>query len=249
MAGMLAEPSTQLTPVGATSIDRSWRGVYRVGGVCLLLLGLLYLSEPTFARALNVAPADSEAYLANLAAHPTPARILYGLFCLIDFLTLPAALALYLALQRVARNAMLLAAALLVVSALLDVTLTEMNQLTLVTLTQHAAAATSDAQRVAYTAAADYARATIPLATFYSYVLGALGILIAAWVMRKSVFSRWTAHAGIGGGMMLVLAGFYVIVPALSILLTPGFLLAGLWALSAGVRLYRLNGREQEPVS
>ena len=31
----------------ASRVDPSWKGVYRVGGVCLFLVGLIYLTEVT----------------------------------------------------------------------------------------------------------------------------------------------------------------------------------------------------------
>ncbi len=37
----------------ASNVDPSWKGVYRVGGVCLLLAGLIYLTEVTLGRFLG----------------------------------------------------------------------------------------------------------------------------------------------------------------------------------------------------
>ncbi len=71
---------------------------------------------------------------------------------------------------------MLVATGLLFLFLVMDLVLTEFNSLTLVTLAEHYASATIDAQRLAYMAAADYALATIPIATFYSWVVGSLGI-------------------------------------------------------------------------
>lgn len=46
----------------ASHVDPSWKGLYRVGGVCQLLAGLIYLSEVTLGILLGPAPADSQHY-------------------------------------------------------------------------------------------------------------------------------------------------------------------------------------------
>lgn len=102
-------------------------------------------------------------------------------------------LALYLALKHIAKNTMLLATGLMAVFVIVDVAITEANQLTLVTLTQHAATAVSATQRAASMAAANYALATLPLATFYSWVVSSIGVLIISIVMLKGVFGKLTA--------------------------------------------------------
>ena len=233
----------------ATRSGASWKGIYRAGGICLFGTGLIYLTNVTFGAILGVAPADSQQYLQSLADHATLARVTYGLFSLANFLLLPAVLGLYLALRRVARNPMLLATGLMTLFVVLDLALTEFTSLTLVTLTQHAAAATSDAGRAAYAAAADYALATIPLATFYSYVVSSLGLLVIGVVMLRGGFGRLPAYLGMAAGVAGIVAGFYVVLPGLSILLNPTLLVFGLWGLTAGVRLYRLSARVEEPAA
>jgi Domain of unknown function (DUF4386) len=226
----------------ASHVDPSWKGVYRVGGICLLLTGLIYLTEVTLGIYSGIpGAADSVQYLQSLAAHPSLAQVSYGLYSLTDFLLVPAVLALYLALKRIGKNPMLLATGLMAVFVVVDVAITEANSLTIVTLTQHAATATSATERAAYMAAANYALATLPLATFYSYVVSSVGVLIVSIVMLKGVFSKLTAYVGIIAGIVGIIAGFYVFVPALTVLTLLALLTFGLWCALAGPRLYRLG--------
>lgn len=226
----------------ASRIDPSWKGVYRVGGIGLLLFGLIYLIEMTLNSFWGIPGAtDSMQYLQSLAAHPHQAQVEYGLYSLADFLLVPGVLALYLALKRIAKNPMLIATGLMAVFVVLDLAITEANSLTIVALTQHAAAATSATAREAYLAAALYALPTVALATFYSWVISSGGVLIISIVMLKGVFTRLTAYLGIVAGILGVVAGFYVYVPALAVLAIPALFTFGLWCVLAGIKLYRLG--------
>jgi hypothetical protein len=224
----------------ANHVDPSWKGVYRVGGVCLLLAGLIYLTGVTLGRFIGPAPADSQQYLQSLANHASLAQVSYGLYSLTDFLFVPAVLALYLALKHIAQAPMLLATGLMAVFVIVDLAITEANSLTIVTLMQHAATATSETQRAAYMAAANYALATVPLATFYSWVVSSVGVLIISIVMLKGVFGKLTAYLGVVAGIVGTVAGFYVFMPALAVLLSPTLIVFGLWCVLAGRKLYRL---------
>ena len=223
--------------------DQSWKGVFRVGGICLLVIGVVYLIGAVLSIILGPPPSSGELYLKSLAGHTMLAQVNFGLFALTDFLLVPAALALYLALKHLAKNPMLIAAGLLALFLVLDLAITELNSLTLVSLTQHYAAATSAAQRSAYVAAADYALATIPIATFFSYMVSSLGLLITSLVMLKGVFNRPTALLGIVASIEGIVGSFYVFFPALAGLLVPSLITFGLWALFAGTRLYKFGKR------
>jgi hypothetical protein len=225
----------------ASHVDPSWKGVYRVGGICLLLAGLIYLTEVILGILLGPAPADSQQYLQSLANHPSLAQVSYGLFSLTDFLLVPAVLALYLALKRIGKNPMLVATGLMAVFIVVDVAITDASSLTIVTLTQHAAAATSVTERAAYLAAANYALATVPLANFYTWVVSSVGVLLISIVMLKGVFGKLTPSVGIVAGIVGIVAGFYVIVSALVGLTLLGLLTLGFWCVLAGRRLYQLG--------
>jgi Domain of unknown function (DUF4386) len=226
----------------SSRVDPSWKGVYRVGGAGLLLAGLIYLANMYIGIYGGIpGAADSVKYLQSLAAHPSLAQVSYGLYSLADFLFIPAALGLYLALKHIAKNPMLLATGLMAVFVVVDLAITEANSLTIVTLTQHAATAASATERAAYMAAANYALATVALATFYSWVVSSIWVLIVSIVMLKGVFGKLIAYLGIVVGIVGTAAGFYVFVPALAIVTLPVLLAFGIWCVLAGLRLYRLG--------
>lgn len=223
--------------------DPTWKAMYRVGGVCLILTGLIYLIGAVFAILQGPPPSGDELYLKSLAGHVTLARVNFGLFALSDFLLVPAVMALYLVLRHVATTTMLMAVGLLALFIVVDLGVTESNSLTLVTLAQHYAVAASDAQRAGYVAATDYALATLPLTTFFSYVVSSVGFLIVSMIMLKGIFSKATAYLGVVACLEGILGGFYLVLPALAALLVPCLITFGIWSLFAGSRLHKLGKR------
>jgi hypothetical protein len=212
----------------------------------MLIAGAAILMVAVLSVLLGPPPSGSEEYLKALAGHTLLARLNFGLFAMADFMLLLGTLALYLSLNRVAKNAMLLASGLLALFVVLDLAITELNSLTLVALTERYAAAASDAQRAAYVAAADYALATLPIGTFISYFVSSVGLLIVSVVMLKGIFSKATAYAGLVAAAAGIIAGFYLVLPVLAALLTPSLLAFGLWAILAGARLCKLGRQPAE---
>jgi hypothetical protein len=210
----------------------------------MLLAGAAVFLVAILSIVLGPPPGDGEQYLQALAGHPMVARLNFGLFALADLGYLLGGLALYLSLKHIAKNAMLVATAFLAVFVVLDLAVTELNSLTLVALSQHYASATTDILRLRYAAGADYALATLPTATFLSYFVSSLGLLIASVVMLRGVFSRPTAFAGIVASVTGLLGAFYLVFPPLAALLTPSLIAFALWSVLAGSRLLKL-GRSQ----
>ena len=218
-----------------------WHGMYRAGGVCLVLTGAIYLIGAVLSNILGPAPSSAELYMNAIAKHIALSRINFGIFTATDFLLIPGILAIYLLLKERARSAMLLATGLMMLFIVLDLAITELNSLTLVSLTERYVAALNDAQRAASLAAANYALATLPLGTFYSYELSSIGLLVISAIMWKSVIGKATTLLGIVAGIEGVIGGFYVVRPVLAILLIPSLIAFGLWCILAGVRVYRVG--------
>jgi hypothetical protein len=177
------------------------------------------------------------------------AQFTYWIFSLADILFIPATLGLYLALKGINKNAMLIAAGLLGFFIILDLGVTELNTLALVSLAESYASASSDALRVAYQAAANWGLATLPIATFFSWVGPSAGFLITSIVMRKGIFGRNTARLGVIVFTLGIVGGFYFLSPGLTILslfLTPILILYGVWLIAVGRRLFKLGRDENE---
>lgn len=221
--------------------DPTWKGVYRVGGICAMITGPLWIIAAVLSILIGPAPSASEAYLQAVGGHITLSQMNFGIFILTDFLLVPVVLAVYLALKQQAKNAMLIAAALILFYLVVDLAVTEMNSMVLVTLTQQFATAESEAQRSTLVAAASYALANIPLATFYSFFVSSIGWLIVSIVMLKGIFSRFSAWIGIILSVMGVASSFYVILPVLGIFLSQCMIAFGVWCLLVGFRLLKLG--------
>jgi hypothetical protein len=143
------------------AVDPDGKWLYRVGGICALVLGIAYLvTIPLYAH-VGAPPSGGEAWLKYLAGKTTEWWAILSLSVLTDLLYVPVALALYIALKGINRNAMLLATALVGLFIVLDLAVTWTNYAPLITLSSNYAAATNDAQRMVYVAAANYASAVL----------------------------------------------------------------------------------------
>lgn len=167
-----------------------------------------------------------------------------GLSVLTDFLFVPVALSLYLALKGVNRNAMLVATAFVGLFIVLDLAVTWPNYASLITLSGNYAAATNGAQQAAYVAAANYASAVLAssLEAVYSIMVLSFGILMIGLVMLKGIFSKSTAYLGLVTGILGIVsvAGpFFVSTLSVTIIITS--VLTTVWVLFVGYRLYRLS--------
>jgi hypothetical protein len=234
--------SAEKIMVHAVDPDGKW--LYRVGGISALVLGIAYIiTIPLFAH-VGAQPSGGEARLKYLALNTTVWWAILGLSVLTDFLFVPVALSLYLALKGVNRNAMLVATAFVGLFVVLDLAVTWSNYASLITLSGHYAAATNDAQRAAYVAAANDASAVLAssLEAVYSIMVPSFGILMIGLVMLKGIFSKSTAYLGLVTGILgivSVASSFFVSTLNVTIIITS--VLTTVWVLLVGYRLYRLG--------
>src|SRR6266446_875349 len=223
--------SAQKMMVNAVDPDGKW--LYRVGGISALVLGIAYIiTIPLYVHA-GALPSGAEARLKYLALNTTVWWAILGLSVLTDFLFVPVALSLYLALKRVNSNAMLVATAFVGLFVVLDLAVTWTNYASLLTLSGLHTAATTDGQRAAYVAAANYASAVLASRTevFFSIVDLSVAILIIGFVMLKGkgIFSKTTAYLGVSAGIFGIVstAGFFVIIIINALLTTVWVLFVG----------------------
>ena len=194
--------SAQKMMVNAVDPEGKW--LYRVGGISALVLGIAYLITIALYAHVGAPPSGGQAWLKYLAGKTTVWWAILGLSVLTDLLFVPVALSLYLALKGVARSTMLVATAFVGLFIVLDLAVTWPNYASLITLSGNYAAATNDAQRVAYVAAATYASAVLSsrLEAVYAIVVLSLGILMIGLVMLKGIFSKSTAYIGVVTGVL-----------------------------------------------
>jgi hypothetical protein len=220
------------------AVDPEGKWLYRVGGICALVLGIAYIITIALYAHVGAPPSSGETWLKYLAGKTAEWWTILGLSVLTDLLYVPVAFALYFALKEIARSAMLLATACVGLFIVLDLAVTWTNYASLITLSGNYAAATSDTQRSAYVAAANYASAVLAsrLETVYSIVILSSGILLISLVMLKGTFNKLTAAVGLLTGVLglVSIAGWSV-----AIILNAVF--ATLWLLLVGYRLYWLG--------
>jgi hypothetical protein len=106
------------------AINPDGKLLYRVGGISALALGIAYLIIfPLFAH-VRAPPTGGKIWLKYLQGKTTVWWIILWLCVLTDFLYIPVALALYVALERINRSAMLLASAFVGLFVALDLAVT-----------------------------------------------------------------------------------------------------------------------------
>jgi len=218
--------------------DADDKELCRLGGVSAIVLSVAYIvTFPLYAQ-VGAPPIGGQAWMEYLAGKTTVWWAILGLAVLTDLLFVPFASALYVALRNVHRNAMLLAIVLVGLFVAIDLAVTWTNIGALLTLSADHAAATTDAQRAAYVAAANFASAVIasPLERVYAILFLSIGILMIGLVMLRGAFGRIPAYLGVVTGLLGIVAqtgwGVSIILNAV---------LATIWILVSGFRLQRLG--------
>jgi hypothetical protein len=215
-----------------------------MGGISALLLGLGYLVTVPLYASVGAPPLGGEAWLTYVAGKTTVWWAILGLSVLTDLFFVPVAVTLYLALKGVNRNAMLVGTAFMELFVVLDLAVTWPNIASLITLGEKYAGATSDAQRAAYVAAANYASAVLGsrLEAVYSIAVLSFSILVIGLVMLGGVFGKVTAYLGVVTGILgiaSVVSTFLVSASGVGIIITS--VLTTVWVLLVGFRLYWLG--------
>ena len=218
--------------------DRERQGTYRAGGVCLIAAGSLFLAGADLSMTIGAAP-GGEAYWKSLTARANVAFANFVVFAATDVLLMPGVLALFLALRKTARWSLPLGVGLPALYCIPDLALTETTSLGLVVLARQYARA-GGLQR-ALSAAVAFPLAILPVATFFSYFVSSLGLLIVSAVMLRGAFPKPAAYAGIVASVEGIVGGSYVFLPVLVVLHVPSLIAFAAWCALTGLRLVRLG--------
>ena len=198
--------STQDRSVIAIDPHESW--MLRAGGISALVIGIGYLLIMVLFIPMGAPPSGAEAWLQYMGGNIGLWWAILGLSVLTDFLFVPVAFSLYLALQAIERSAMLLAAACMGFFVVLDLAVTWTNYAALITFSNSYATASGEVQRAALVAVAQYPSMVLDSSLLFVYntLTLSLGILIAGLVMLRGVFSKVTAFLGLATGFLGVIA-------------------------------------------
>jgi hypothetical protein len=227
------------------AVDPEGKWLYRVGGISAIVLGIAYIVIMALYVPMGGKPSGAEAWLTSTAGNATVWWAILGLSVLTDFLFVPVALALYLALKGINRNAMLVATAFIGLFVVLDLALTWINIGSLIALSGSYAAAANETQRAVFVTAAIYPStvADSNLVFVYNTLTLSVGILMTGPVMLRGIFDKITAYVGIATGLLgtvSVVSSFFAdSLSGVTIILAS--VLTTVWVLLVGYRLYRLG--------
>jgi len=225
-------------PMRTDAVDPEWKWLYRVGGISGLVLGMSYIIIfPLYAR-VGAPPSGGEAWLTYLVGKTTVWWVILWLSVITDLLFVPLAFALYLSLKEINRGAMLIATSFIGLFVTLDLAVTWSNYASLLILGGDYVAAANELQRAMYVAAASYPSAVLasPLHVVYAIVILSSGILFVGLVMLKGVFNKATAYVAIVTGILGIAS-----MTRFSVVVIGNALLATVWVLLVGYRLYDLG--------
>jgi hypothetical protein len=211
---------------------------YRMGSISAIVLGIGYvITIPLFAH-VGAPPSGGEAWIKYLPGKTAVWWAILALQVFTDFLYVPLALVLYLSLKKINRNAMLLAAAFMVMFVVLDLAITWSHYSAILILFEKYSAAASDLQRASYLAAINYADAALasPLERVYAIVTPSFGILVTGIVMLRGVFDKFTAWLAVVVGIFGIAA-----LTGLGVAIYGNALLFTVWLFFVAYRLYRLS--------
>ncbi len=219
----------------ASSMDITWKGLYKVGGASLILDCVLLLVILGTFFAGPPAPTDPAQYLKTFAT--SSLNILTtAVFIAIAMLLVPGILGLYGALKQVNRTWMLVATGFFFLGiGALFVGLSAM--VASVSLSQSYSSASNAALQASYVAGA---AATIAIGNSAEFIGGfiiSLGVLLIGMTMLKSVFGKPLAYLSIVAGLVGV-AGSATSYFALAIAY---LLLYVVWLFWTGFKLWKMG--------
>ena len=229
----------------ANSVDPEGKWLYRVSGIAAIVLVVGYfLTFPIYFWVGDQPAAGVEVQLAYFAEHAAGWWSIVFLMVVTDLLLVPIFFGIYMALKHVNKGLMLVALAFKAfLFVILDLAITWTVRSAMIIAGAQYVAATTEAQRAALAAAAAYGSAMLdsPMAGTYSILIPSLGVLFAGLVMLKGVFNKATAYLALAAGLTGILfMGKYFLEP-LAVLRYINALLAMVFYLLVGVRLYKLG--------
>lgn len=202
-------PSVSQTPMGESHIETTafaWKPLYKVGGTAALIAAALFVIEIIGVIATGPPPLTVIGWFTLLQHNRL--RGLFDLFLLdmvVTALFVPMFLALYAALRRASPYLMALATILGFVGIALY--FASNTAFSMLSLSDHYAAVTTDAQRSVLLAAGQAAltglAATQGTGLQVAFALNAIaGLIISAVMLRSTIFSKVTAAVGLVGNVL-----------------------------------------------
>jgi hypothetical protein len=210
---------------GPRTADRDvvpdWKWLYRIGGVAALLAVVVTLLHSGVYAVVGL-PTTALEWFALFENDALGGLLAFELLMVVYVvLNVPVALALYVALRRASPSLMVVFVALSLIGVVAFIVARPAFEM--LTLSDAHAAATTDAQRASYLAAGESTLAVFHGTAFWvSYLLGSIsGLILAAVMLRSSIFSRATAYLRIASSLL----DFGLFVPTIGLYIALGSVL------------------------
>lgn len=234
-----------------------WKGLYQTGGIAALLAGVLFRRNIAAEISLFVhheSPAGAGDWFAFLQDNPLLGLVSLNVVDVVNYVLLALMfLALYALLSRSNKSLMAIAAALGFLG--IAVYLASNTALSMLSLSNQYAAATSEAQRAGLLGAGEamlaisrFASAGAPGSAGYVSLLlvAAAGLITSLVMLRSHAFNRATAYVGIvAAALDLAYCIAYLFLPGVELLAVFFIPAAGLllmvWHILIGWQLFRLG--------
>ena len=233
-------PENKINPY--REMESDWKPLHVIGGICSLLMVAIILGQ--FIVFLSGPPpleGTAGDWFALFQQNKFMGLLAFELLMVVYvILSVPLALALYIALRKTDQSFALIYLALSLVGAICFIVARPAFEM--LAISQQYAAATTEAQKSIFLAAGETMVAVFHGTAFQvSYILGSInGLILAMIMLRSNVFSNATAYARITSSVL----DFGIFVPAIGLYLSLFSVLSLLiWNILVALRLLKL-GRE-----
>jgi len=222
------------------SIDPSWKGVIKWGGLSLLVSGAIAVLFFVLVIATQqTLPVPAKEALED----PLGPSALFTLAIIGEVLLLPSGLALYFSLKGVKKNPMFIATALWVLCV--PMFLASRGQILAISqISSRYLDTTDEAMRASYLASAELALETQNLYAMMGLILLSVASIIIGIVMLKGkeVFGKRIGYFVIAAGAFTFLGAPSVIVEEVPIIFPIiGVILSAIWQFYIGFKLYKMG--------
>jgi hypothetical protein len=219
------------------TIDPSWKGVYKVGGLSFLAAGLVLF---LFFFALLILQTSPTLTPESVLDNPVPSVSLYALAAFGELLLMPGVLGLYCSLKKIRKTPMLIATSLWIL-AVISFLISRSQIIALAPISSSYQAATSESLRTAYLVSAELAIELGNVFANLALMFLAVASIIIGFVMTKGVFSKAISYLVIVAGTLILLGTMGVLLEPLMFLAPFGLILSAIWQIIVGIKLYRLG--------
>ena len=227
--------------------EQNWANLYKIGGVCAIIAGILFLIEGVAMGIIGTAPVSMIDWFTLFQKNGFLALLVINFpDVVVMFLFIPIFLALYTILKETNKANVLIAICFALVG--IAIYLATNAALSMIYLSNQYTTATTDAQRTVYETVAQM---LFTIAQENGSIIGwglvdAAGLIFSITMFKNQYFSKITAYVGILANSILLIFDISIIFVPLSSIVSLLIALAGgvlmiFWPILIGIRLTKLT--------